>query len=171
MKKNVTLLLLFLTTILFSQEKVQVDTISCTSVKEIDLKTYMDTYVDYEYSSLDRDMTKEFEPTFFGDKSKRYKKNLLSIFSSTRGELMMNGNKNYIPKENEIHFLFEIENNGTDSSTQKIFFKIGEKIKKSITDNNFKFDTLLAFLKCTIFRNDYFPENLVTKAFNLEIKN
>lgn len=43
MKRNITLLLLFLTTILFSQEKVQVDTISCKSVKENDLKTYMDT--------------------------------------------------------------------------------------------------------------------------------
>lgn len=166
--KYLNTLLLFLVTASFNaQIKADLTTIQCATKNDIDLKTYMDNYrADDDYTQ-EKEMSKAFNPTFFGDKSKKLDTVVLSIFCSTRGELILNAREEYQPKENEIRFLFEIENDKKDISSQKIVFKIGDKVKYSIKECSFNFTTLLTFLKCSVFKNDYFPENLVIDAYNL----
>lgn len=149
-----------------AQIKAELVTFPCTEKNDIDLKTYMDSYRAEDNYTQEKEMSKAFNPTFFGDKSKKLDTIVLSIFCSTRGELILNGRRDYQPKENEIRFMFEIENNKNDISSQKIAFKIGEKVQYSIKECSFDFKTLLTFLKCTVFKNDFFPEDLVIDAFN-----
>ena len=56
---------------------------------------------------------------------------VLTIFCSTRGELITGRfrDEQIQPKDNEIIFLFEIENTGNDISTQKYTLKLGEKCR------------------------------------------
>lgn len=168
MKKIYTLLLLIVSLSLNAQSYGELVTIKCdTTAYKIDLKTYMDSYLDKGYSSLEKEMTKAFDPIFFGDKSKRMNKIVLSIFCTTRGELISDRYKDeqIRPKDNEIIFLFEIENDRNDISTHKIYFKVGSKVQESIHNKSFDYDKLLIFLKCTVFKNDYFPEDLVKTAY------
>ena len=169
MKIIYTLLLLIVSLGLNAQTYGEPVTIKCDSTtSKIDLKTYMDTYFEEKYAANpDKEMTKTFDPIFFGDKSKRMNKIVLNIFCSTRGELISGRfrNEQIQPKDNEIIFLFEIENNGNDISTQKIYFKVGSKVQESIHNKSFDYKKLLIFLKCTVFKNDYFPEDLVNKAY------
>lgn len=120
MKKTYILLLILLSFGSHAQTYGELVTIKCdTTAYKIDLKTYMDSYLDKGYSSLEKEMTKAFDPIFFGDKSKRINKIILSIFCSTRGELISGRfrNEQIQPKDNEIIFLFEIENDRNDIST------------------------------------------------------
>jgi hypothetical protein len=168
MKIIYTLLLLIVSLGLNAQTYGEPVTIKCDSTaSKIDLKTYMDNYVDKGYSSLEKEMNKSFDPIFFGDKSKRMNKIVLSVFCTTRGELISDRfrDEQIQPKDNEIIFLFEIENDGNDISTQKIYFKVGSKVQESIHNKSFDYKKLLIFLKCTVFKNDYFPEDLVNKAY------
>ncbi len=86
---------------------------------------------------------------------------ILNIFCSTRGELISGRfrNEQIQPKDNEFIFLFEIENDRNDISTHKIYFKVGSKVQESIDGKSFDYNKLLVFLKCTVFKNDYFPED------------
>ncbi len=149
-----------------AQIKGELVTVPCTAKNDIDLKTYMDSYRAEADYTLEKEMSKAFNPTFFGDKSKKLDTIVLSIFCSTRGELILNEKRDYQPKENEIRFLFEIENNKSDVSSQKIVFKLGDKVKQSIKERSFDFKILLTFLKCSVFKNDFFPEDLVIDAYN-----
>lgn len=166
MKYIYILSIFLLTTSLNAQIKAELVTVPCTSKNDIDLKTYMDSYRAEDNYTLEKEMSKAFKPTFFGDKSKKMDTIVLSIFCSTRGELILNGKRDYIPKENEIRFMFEIDNKRSDISSQKIAFKIGDKVQHSIKECSFDFKTLLTFLKCSVFKNDYFPEDLVIEAYN-----
>ena len=168
MKKYYILLLTLVSFGIHAQTYGELVTIKCDSTaSRIDLKTYMDNYIDKGYSSLEKEMNKSFDPVFFGDKSKRMNKIMLSVFSTTRGELISGRfrDEQLQPKDNEIIFLFEIENNGNDISTQKIYFKVGSKVQESIHSKSFDYNKLLIFLKCTVFKNDYFPEDLVNLAY------
>lgn len=168
MKKYYILLLTLVSFGIHAQTYGELVTIKCdTTAAKIDLKTYMDTYFEEEYVNPDREMTKAFDPVFFGDKSKRMHTIVLNIFCSTRGELISGRfrNEQIQPKDNEIIFLFEIENDRNDISTHKIYFKVGSKVQESIHSKSFDYNKFLVFLKCTVFKNDYFPEDLVKTAY------
>ena len=152
----------------YGQIKVEQVTIKCDSVAAIDLKTYMDSYLEDEYVPTDKEMSKAFAPTFFGDKSKIMKTIDLNIYCTTRRELVSRRyrDEELQPKDNEILFLFEIENDGKDVSTQKIYFKLGSLVQQSIKNRSFNYKSLFSFLKCSVFKNDYFPEDLVLDAYN-----
>lgn len=152
----------------YAQIKVEQVTIKCDTVVAIDLKTYMDSYQEDEYVSTTKTMRKAFSPTFFGDTSKRMQTIVLSIYCDTFGHEVTKKyrDEQTQPKENEILFLFEIENEGKDISTQKIYFKIGSLVQQSIKNRSFNYKALFSFLKCSVFKNDYFPEDLVLEAYN-----
>ncbi|UGS19918.1 hypothetical protein [Flavobacterium cyclinae] len=166
--KKVYLFLFLIITLGLNAQSVEMLTIKCyTTATKIDLSTYMDTYYEENYVNPDKEMTKAFDPVFFGDTSNRMSAIVLTIFCSTRGELITGRfrNEQIQPKDNEIIFLFEIENTGNDISTQKIYFKVGGKVQESIHKKTFDYNKLLTFLKCTVFKNDYFPEDLVSYAY------
>lgn len=169
MKPILILIFLVITNSIFSQIKGEEVRISCESAKEIDLKFFMDTYIEAEYWGDIRKMSKEFDPMFFNHKTTKFKKIVLTIYNTPRGELILNTNTEYHPKENEILFLFENDNNVRELSSQKIFFKIGHDIKQSIAKNALDFTLLMHFLKCSVFNNENFPEDLVINAYNNEI--
>ena len=168
MKTFYTLLFLFVCSSFYAQIKEELVTIPCDTVAAIDLKTYMDFYQEDEYVSSTKTMRKAFVPTFFGDTSKRMDTIAISIYCDTFGHEVTKKyrDEQTHPKENEILFLFEIENEGKDVSTQKIYFKIGTKVQESIKRGSFNYKKLFSFLKCTVFKNDYFPDDLVLDAYN-----
>lgn len=168
MKIFYTLIILWLFNSSHAQIKVEQVTIKCDTVATIDLKTFMDVYQEDKYVSTTKAMSKAFAPTFFGDASKRMENILLSIYCDTFGhEITKKYKDNQLqPKENEILFFFEIENDGKDISTQKIYFNIGSLVQQSIKNDSFNYKSLFSFLKCTVFKNDYFPEDLVLDAYN-----
>lgn len=115
-----------------------------------DLSKFMDFYESENGTLGITKMSKTFDKEYFKSTSKDVNKIIFTIHNTNDGLYIMETYKTYKPKENEIVFLYENPEK-LSLSTQKVYFKLGNKIKKAIKENSIDPIEIVAFLEHKIF--------------------
>ncbi|MDH6253138.1 hypothetical protein M2347_002865 [Chryseobacterium sp. H1D6B] len=133
-----------------SSAKAQSHTIECTNIAKIqNPKEYYDEYnSEGGYGNLTI-KKKTLKNSFFGSKDKSIESIKIKIQTESDGSSIMSDSKKYVPEENEIALFLEDDDRKAFVGTkQQIFFKTGEKIKKSITSKKLDGLRVLTVIKC-----------------------
>ncbi|GEM_PF-1447656 len=146
MKKNITLIALFVFTICQAQSHQ----LNCEHIQKIENpKEYYDEYSSgggYENLTV---MKKNFKSAFFNSKDTDLKTIVIRIQTQSDGANIMHDSQLYEPKENEIALFLEDEDRKSFIGTsQKMFFKVGGKLKTSISKGKTNGLKILEFIKC-----------------------
>lgn len=155
MKKTITLTLIFALTIY----KAQIHKLDCQNINKIENpKEYYDEYSSgggYQNLTI---LRKVFKNEFFASKDKDVKHIKIRIQTQSDGSKIMSDSENYIPEENEIAlFLEDDDRKFSVISSQKIFFKVGKKLKQSIISKKTNGLKILEFIKCGILNLKKMP--------------
>ena len=139
--------------------KAQSHKIDCTNISKIENpKEYYDEYSaqgGYENLTI---IQKTFKQSFFDFNDENLKDIKIRIQTQSDGSEIMTDSKNYEPAENEIALFLEDEDRKSFIGTsQKIFFKVGPKIKSSIIANKSGGLKILSFIKCAMLNLKRMP--------------
>lgn len=150
---KILLLFLLLSTIPFVL--AQNGVILCKTNTEVDLKTFADTYEKSEDVFKTLHVTKKIKASSIGSPDKKMELSF-NIYATKSGSKIYTIYNEYIPKEDEILFLFENDDPVGEFSDQSIFFKFGTKISTALKNKIITKKDIVGFLKCAIFRNEPF---------------
>jgi hypothetical protein len=168
MKKKITLIALFVVTI----GKAQSHQLNCEHIHKIDNpKEYYDEYSSgggYENLTV---MKKNFKSAFFNSKDSDLKSIVIRIQTQSDGANIMSDSKLYEPKENEIALFLEDEDRKSFIGTsQKMFFKVGGKLKTSIVKGKTNGLKILEFIKCGMLNLKRMPiDDKIVESLENEI--
>lgn len=140
-----------------------------TKQKIIDFPNFMDMYENDNAILGVKRMTKTFDKKYFYSTSKDFEKIVFTIHHTKDGLYVMEKYDSYEPKENEIIFLYE-EPDKVSLSTQKIYFKLGKKIKKAFQEKSLDGLQIIRFLEHRVFGVDQFSGMLAYSALEKEFK-